>query len=109
VAELAAREALLRGAFADAEARAGEAAVLRHDSLDNRGVSRALAIAAEAADRQGARGRAADLYFRAGRGAVARGEPEGRRWLQRAEALARQSGDRVLAESARAAARPPAE
>jgi hypothetical protein len=107
--ELAARVALLRGEASSAEAAAGRAAVLRNDALDYRGVSRALAIAAEAAERQGARGRAADLYFRAGRGAFARAEPEGRLWLIRAEALARETGDRVLAEAARAAARPPAE
>jgi hypothetical protein len=107
--ELAAREALLRGEAAAAEAAAGRAAVLRNEALDFRGVSRALAIAAEAAEGQGARARAADLYVRAGRAAFARGEPEGRLWLIRAEALAREAGDRALADAARAAARPPAE
>lgn len=105
--ELAAREALLRGEAAAAEAAAGRAALLRNEALDFRGVSRALAVAAEAAERQGARARAADLYFRAGRAAFARGEPEGRLWLIRAEALAREAGDRALAEAARSAARPP--
>jgi hypothetical protein len=110
LAELKGRAALLRGAPAEAEAFAMAAAALRNESLDYRGVSRALALAAQAAERQGARDRAADLYFRAGRGAGQRGETaEAGRWLGRAEALARAAGDRALAEAARRTSRSPPE
>jgi hypothetical protein len=86
--ELAARAALLAGDGAGAEAAALRALEDRRAALDDRGVTRALALAADAAARQGARARDADYALRAGQGAAARGEAEeARRLLERARRL----------------------
>jgi hypothetical protein len=92
-AELAAHAALLGGDAAAAGARAAEAAAARQEALDYRGLSRALALQAEAARRGGDAMEAADLFLRAGRGAAARGETvEARRWLGEVRRLAARGG-----------------
>jgi hypothetical protein len=102
--ELEAAAALLSGDADAARRLAGEAATLRRDSLDYRGLGRALALEAEAARAQGDGAAAADLLLRAGRGATTRGEwSEGRRWLAEAERLARASRRADIAAAARRA------
>ncbi len=101
--ELEARAALLAGDAATAGRLALDSAATRREALDYRGLARALALAAEAAERGGDRAAAADLYLRAGRGAAARAEQaEARAWLARAEALARETRQPELAAAARA-------
>jgi hypothetical protein len=93
--ELAAQEALLRQAPAEARQRALEAEALRRDVLDYRGLSRLLALRAAAAWAMGGTAEAADLFLRAAEGAAGRGEvADARRWLAQAEALA--GGDPAL-------------
>jgi hypothetical protein len=88
-AELAARLALRRADASRARQEADRAARLRQDTLDYRGLSRALGIEAEAAQRAGDSPAAADLFLRAGRSALAQGDkPAARAWLQRAATLA---------------------
>jgi hypothetical protein len=97
-AELSARLALRRSDLAGARASATRAAELRRDSLDYRGMARALALGAEAARRAGDNADAADLFLRAGRSALAQGDkPSARTWLQQSTALAPKS---VVAEAA---------
>ena len=93
-AELAARLALRQGDFQSARGAAARAAALRQDTLDYRGLARALAIEGQSASRAGDKEAAADLYLRAGRSAAAQGDrASARPWLQQASALAR--GDSV--------------
>ncbi len=88
-AELAARLALRRSDASRARLEADRAARLRQDTLDYRGLSRALGIEAEAAQRAGDGPGAADLFLRAGRSALAQGDkPAARAWLQRAATIA---------------------
>jgi hypothetical protein len=97
-AELDARLALRAGDLARARQRALRAAQLRQDTLDYRGLARALALAGEAARRRGESGEAADLFLRAGRSALAQDDKEAARpWLKAAIALAPKS---VVADSA---------
>lgn len=97
-AELSARLALRRNDLARARDEATRAAALRRDSLDYRGMARALALAAEAARLAGDNADAADLFLRAGRSALAQGDkPSARTWLQQSAALAPKS---VVAEAA---------
>lgn len=108
--ELDAAGALAAGDAAGARRLAGEAATLRREGLDYRGLGRALALDAQAAQRQGDHAAAADLLLRAGRGAAARNEfAEARRWLNAAEASARQARTPEVANAARAALRAMAE
>lgn len=108
--ELAAAAALAAGDMPGARHMAAEAAQLRREGLDYRGLSRALALEAEAARRLGETAAAADLLLRAGRGAAARNEfAEARRWLRQSEALARQGRAPEIAAAARAALRAMAE
>jgi tetratricopeptide (TPR) repeat protein len=87
-AELGARLALRRNDFAGAQQEATRAAALRRDSLDYRGMARALALAGEATRRTGNNAGAADLFLRAGRSALAQGDkPSARSWLQESIAL----------------------
>jgi tetratricopeptide (TPR) repeat protein len=98
--ELAARFALRTGDLSRARVAAEQAAAMRRELLDYRGLARCLALAASAAERAGDRPAAADLYFRAGRSAAARGEGTlARDWLERAIVL---SHDPVLTAAARA-------
>ena len=104
--ELSAAAALAAGDAPGARRLAGEAAQLRREGLDYRGLSRALALEAEAARRMGENTAAADLLLRAGRGAAARAEfAEARRWLNAAETLARQAPAPEIAAAARAGLR----
>lgn len=90
--ELAARAALLDGDTAAARQLAEQAAMLRRETLDYRGLARLLALQAEAERRDGAVSTAADLMLRAGRGAASRGDTvAARRWLGQAMAWGRQS------------------
>lgn len=108
--ELAALAALAQGNLPEARRLATEAATLRREGLDYRGLARALALEAEAARRQGEIATAADLLLRAGRSAAARNEfAEARRWLQQAEGLAREARTPEVANAARRALRELAE
>jgi hypothetical protein len=108
--ELAAAAALAEGNPAEARRLATEAATLRREGLDYRGLARALALEAEAARRQGEIRIAADLLLRAGRSAASRQEfIEARRWLQQAEALAQQARAPDIAHAARSTLRAMAE
>jgi len=89
-AELAARLALRHADPARARQEAMTAAALRQDTMDYRGVARALSLQGEAAERSGDTEAAADLFLRAGRSAAAQGdEASARPWLLRAQTLAR--------------------
>jgi hypothetical protein len=86
--ELQARLALRAGDLAGARSAAMQAAGIRQESLDYRGMARALAVAALAAERSGEREAAADLYLRAGRSAAAQSDPDtARPWLKRVLSL----------------------
>ena len=88
-AELGARLALRRGDFAAARQEAARAEALRRETLDYRGVARALAVGGDAANRAGDPKAAADLYWRAGRSAAAQDDVEvARLWLRQAADLA---------------------
>lgn len=88
-AELAARLALRRGDSARAGEAAASAVTLRRDTLDYRGLARALALAGEAAKRSGDSTAAADLFLRAGRSAAAQGDAASARpWLRETVVLA---------------------
>ena len=87
-AELSARLTLRRGDVARARQQAARAADLRQATLDYRGLARALAIEAAAAERAGNKIAAADLFLRAGRSAAAQGDKtSARAWLRRATSL----------------------
>jgi hypothetical protein len=87
-AELSARLAVRRNDLASAREEATRAAALRRDSLDYRGMARALALAGDAARLTGDDAAAADLFLRAGRSALAQGDkPAARSWLQESIAL----------------------
>jgi hypothetical protein len=99
-AELAARLALRQGDPARARQQAVRAVELRQATLDYRGLARALAVEATAAERMGDRGAAADLFLRAGRSAAAQDDrTSARRWLRRAASLA--AGEPVGRDAAR--------
>jgi hypothetical protein len=88
-AELMARLALRRDDPAGARQQAERAEALRRDTLDYRGLARALALGGEAAKRGGDPALAADLFLRAGRSAAAqRDAATARPWLKEAVALA---------------------
>jgi hypothetical protein len=99
--ELQARLAARQEDFSGAHAAALQAADIRQQTLDYRGMARALGISAAAAERSGDRERAADLYLRAGRSAAAQLDAEtARPWLERALSLTRDSSTRDAAELA---------
>ncbi|MDP3417404.1 hypothetical protein [Falsiroseomonas sp.] len=95
--ELEGAAALLRGDAAGARVHAATAADLRRDSLDYRGLSRALALQGAALERLGDPAAAADAYLRAGRGAAERGEADAARWLGQARQLAGGRADLLAA------------
>jgi hypothetical protein len=87
-AELQARLALRNGDPATARRFAEEAADLRRETMDYRGVARALSLAAGAAEQQGDLEGAAALYLRAGRSAAAQGDAVmAKPWLRDARRL----------------------
>jgi hypothetical protein len=86
--ELAARVHLRAGDATGARALALQAVDQRRMAQDYRGLARALALAAEAAGREGNDGMAADLFLRAGRSAGAQGDMrQARTWLAAARSL----------------------
>jgi hypothetical protein len=96
--ELSARIARRQGDAKDAERMAEEAASIRRDLRDYRGVARALAVAATAAQQSGAASAAAAYYLRAGRSAAVQGDTAAARtWLKQAVSL---SSDRELRSEA---------
>jgi hypothetical protein len=99
--ELQARLGLRRGDLANAHAAAMRAAGLRQEGLDYRGMARALAVAALAAERTGERELAADLYLRAGRSAAAQSDAgTARPWLERTLDLTDDDATEQAAEAA---------
>jgi hypothetical protein len=83
--ELEARLALRQDDPGSARAAALEAADIRQEILDYRGMARALSLAGIAAERAGDTEGAADLYLRAGRSAAAQSDPAtARPWLEQA-------------------------
>lgn len=91
--ELDGRAALLAGDAAGAAEALLGAAGLRREARNYPGMARALALAAEAATRQGRPAEAADLWLRAGRSAAADGDARSAaRWLDQAARAARQAG-----------------
>jgi tetratricopeptide (TPR) repeat protein len=89
-AELDARIAFRTGAWAAARAGAEQVTRARRDLLDYRGLARALALEAAAAEQSGDREGAADLYLRAGRSAASQNDiAAARDWLGRAIAVGR--------------------
>jgi tetratricopeptide (TPR) repeat protein len=87
--ELAARLSLRQKSFAEAQADAEQAALLRQKTLDYRGLARALALGGEAANDAGDAKAASDLYLRAGRSAAAQGDADSaRKWLEESARLA---------------------
>jgi hypothetical protein len=99
--ELVARLQLRQGAFPQAHTAAMEAAGIRQEGLDYRGMARALAVAAAAAVQAGERELAADLYLRAGRSAAAQSDAAtARPWLERALGLTQDDATEDAAEAA---------
>ena len=99
--ELQARLGLRQGDFAAARAAAMQAASIRQEGLDYRGMARALAVAAQATERAGERELAADLYLRAGRSAAAQSDAgTARPWLERALSLTDDDATEQAAEAA---------
>ena len=99
--ELQARLALRNPDLAAARAAALQAASIRQESLDYRGMARALAVAGLATERAGERELAADLYLRAGRSAAAQSDAEtAKPWLERVLQLTQDDTTRQAAEMA---------
>ncbi|MFO1084762.1 MAG: hypothetical protein U1E21_09380 [Reyranellaceae bacterium] len=97
--ELEGRAALLDNRPAEALARLQRAAYNRQQALDYRGMARALASAADAAQRSGQSTEAADLLLRAGRSALLQGDTAtALPLLRRAEETARQTGQNGIVE-----------
>lgn len=102
--ELMARRSLRQGAFGAALNEAGRAADLRRDSLDYRGMARALSVAADAEVHAGNIAAAADLYLRAGQSAAAMGDADmARVWFGRAMEVGNDPSQREAARLAMAA------
>jgi len=81
--ELEARLALKNGDLTGARTSAQQAASIRQDAIDYRGMARALAVAGRAAEFAGDYEAAADLFLRAGRSAALQQDTEtARPWLQ---------------------------
>jgi tetratricopeptide (TPR) repeat protein len=79
-----------------------EAAALRREILDYRGMVNALAKAGEACERSGRFVPASKRYLRAGQSAALQGDADqAQNWLTRAAQLAEQGGDENIAQQAR--------
>jgi tetratricopeptide (TPR) repeat protein len=79
-----------------------EAATLRRQILDYRGMVKALAKAGEACERAGRSVPASRRYLRAGQSTALQGNPDQAQiWLTRAAQLAEQGGDQNIAQEAR--------
>jgi tetratricopeptide (TPR) repeat protein len=101
--ELQARLALKTNDLGGARAAAQKAAEIRQETLDYRGMARALALAGKAAELSGDNETAADLYLRAGRSAAIQQDAEtARPWLQRVVELTRSADTAAAATRAMA-------
>jgi hypothetical protein len=99
--ELQARLDMRQGNLVPARSAAMQAAGIRQEGLDYRGMARALAVAALAAERAGEHELAADLYLRAGRSAAAQSDAAtARPWLERALSLTEDDATEQAAEAA---------
>ena len=99
--ELQARLALRQDDPANARAAAMQAAGMRQEAFDYRGMARALAVAGLAAEQAGEHELAADLYLRAGRSAAAQSDADtARPWLERALSLTQDSSTEEAARTA---------
>jgi len=107
--ELEARAAMIQSDAGTARTAADEAAALRREAADYKGMASALALAGEAAERQQDNSAAADRYLRAGRSALLQSDyGNAETWLRRARADAAKAGstgmtaeiDGLLRESA---------
>ncbi len=99
--ELQARLALRQADFAGAQGAALQAANIRQEALDYRGMARALAVAGLSAERAGAREEAADLYLRAGRSAAAQADADtAKPWLEHVLELTQDASTREAASLA---------
>jgi hypothetical protein len=79
-----------------------EVAAIRRETLDYRGMVKALAKAAEACERAGRGAAASRRYLRAGQSTALQGNlDQAQIWLARAVQLADQVGDETLAQEAR--------
>lgn len=98
---LQARLALRQDDLADARVAAMQAAGIRQEAFDYRGMARALAVAALAAERAGDGEAAADLYLRAGRSAAAQSDADtARPWLKRVLGLTKDPDTEAAAKAA---------
>jgi hypothetical protein len=96
--ELQARLALHQKDFPGAQSAALQAANIRQEALDYRGMARALAVAGLAAEQAGQREEAADLYLRAGRSAAAQADADtAKPWLQHVLELTQDSSTQEAA------------
>ena len=96
--ELQARLALRQADFAGAQGAALQAANIRQEALDYRGMARALAVAGLAAEQAGQREEAADFYLRAGRSAAAQADADtAKPWLEHVLELTQDASTREAA------------
>lgn len=101
--ELDGRASLIAGDTSGARIALQRAAELRQEARDYPGMARALALAGEAASREGRGTEAADLALRAGRSAAADGDTRAaRQWLDLAVRLARAAGSADVLAAAEA-------
>jgi tetratricopeptide (TPR) repeat protein len=100
--ELVGHLAMMERSWNEAVLAFDEAAALRRQMLDYRGMVKVLAKAGEASERAGRLVPASRRYLRAGQSAALQGNPEqARMWLTRAALLAEQGGDENIAREAR--------
>jgi tetratricopeptide (TPR) repeat protein len=100
--ELIGHQALMERNWNEAVLAFDEAAALRRQMLDYRGMVKVLAKAGEASERAGRLVPASRRYLRAGQSAALQGNTEqARMWLTRAALLAEQGGDENIAREAR--------
>ena len=100
--ELIGHQALMERGWDEAVLAFDEAAALRRQMLDYRGMVKVLAKAGEASERAGRLVPASRRYLRAGQSAALQGDKEqARMWLTRAALLAEQGGDENIAREAR--------
>lgn len=99
--ELQARLALRQDDLAGARVATMQAAGIRQEAFDYRGMARALAVATLAAERAGDSEAAANLYLRAGRSAAAQSDSgTARPWLERVLGLTRDADTEAAARAA---------
>jgi hypothetical protein len=100
--ELTGHLAMIEGDWDEAVLAFDEAAAIRRQLLDYRGMVQALAKAGEACERAGRSTAASRRYLRAGRSAaLQRNSEQARIWLKRAAQLAEKAGQDSIANEAR--------